>query len=1026
MADFFEHDNSIKWSSYDDLENKVRFPNRRKHVYFRAIGLKPYSNVRVFLDDIEVTDFTQTLDVIRISTESQYTYIEVGSTDPKDNVAYRQLVKTRRNKNWFFRHYFEDHHFDHFRSDRNLQKRFIIRNPHENANLVFGRIEYVEAFPDEDIMDVYVFADDPSDHPRFKDIFKKRFKLRGRDGKDAGNNTVTSANTEVFFQVEKSANTPVIGIYTYSSPVLDWTYDSISNTTQVVVSGKFINANNTYRHAGANDITPLDGLPSEDKYRTTDGKRKAGPRDEHIVGKYLKVVAGDGVGQKLLIKDFSVSNVADVANAHGIITVQGKFERELSSNTYEIFTKIKDNGAGRSWRNDNYWDIDYEDEYDRHAKGRDGDGCKHGSDPKRYRDISIVNIDELKSDSTGTLCGVIHIPSALMLEEKSKDGEIKFHLHGRHILRFSTEDSGNTADNVIIDGGGGGGKDDGGTIFVGAKDLGYAIGSTPLSQTIYVDEKLHPQGIYATGVKLLFRAKDDYLPVQVQLRPVINGIPSMDQILPGGIGTIDASLVNTIDDVSLSKMYSGEYATALGTGATAEQIEQSSNPFANTDVYTKAVFSYPVKLEPAVEYAVSISTTSPKYQVFVSDVGQKLVGTDRLISTQPYLGVLFKAQNSSVWEPFPNQDLCFQLMKAKFKIDTPTTVDFTLREVPDDLANTENPGVIYNESTAPTTNISMDALFFSSKDIIPANTKVNYTYSTTIKSSGQKVNFKELIPEETIEFDDNLGRRVITPNNQSMIVRASISSTNEDITPLIDILKMNIISIENLINNGGIANSDIRLEFKGQDYSNAAQVAITIAGGGGTGATATANVVNGQIDKIYITNSGSGYTSSPSITISKDSTATINAAAVIVGEDQPYGGTGYAKYIIRRVTLANGFDGGDLRVIFSAYKPRNTEIDVYYKVLSADDADSFENKRWKNMTPISGINSYSLNKSDVRNYMYAPGTNNTADNYISYDGFTTFKYFAVKVVMRSTDETNPPKISNFKAIALSELINPQA
>lgn len=1025
MADYFEHEHKIKWSTYDDLENKIRLPNRRKHVYFRAIGLKPYANVRVFLDDVEVTDYTQGLDVIRISTKKEHTYVH----PTEDTVEERQKEKTRRNKNRFFRHKDEKSTIDHFRSDREQQKRFTIHHHKTGANVAHGRIEYIETQPDWDYMDVYIFTDEPSDDVHYKDISKKRLKLRGRDGKDAGNNDVTEANTEVFFQVDEAANTPVLGTYTHSSPILDWTYDSISNTTQLIVSGKFIHANNTYRHFGANDITPIDGLPSEDKYRTPDGKRKAGVRDEHIVGKYLRVIAGDGVGQKLKITDFSVSNVADIANSNAIITVQGNFARELSSNTNQIFEKIKIDGAGRSWRSDNYWENDDEDENERRAKGRDSDGCKHGSDPKRHRDISFIHIGDLISDSTGTLCGVIHIPSSLMLEEKSKDGEVKFHLHRKHILRFvDYEESSNTTDVVIVepDPNPGDGGDVPGTVFVGAKDLGYAIGATPLAQTIYVDEKLHPQGIYATGIKLLFRAKDDYLPVQVQLRPVINGIPSVEQIVPGGIATIESCLVNTIDDVSLSKMYSGEYATALGTGATAEQIEQASNPFANTDVYTKGIFSYPVKLEPAVEYAISISTTSPKYQVFVSDVGEKLVGTDRLISTQPYLGVLFKTQNSSIWEPFPNQDLCFQLMKAKFNINTPTTIDFSLRQLPDDLANTENPGVIYNESTAPTTNISMDAMFFSSRDIIPANTKINYTYSTTIKSSGQKVSYKELIPEETIEFDDNLGRRVITPDNQSLIVRASISSTNEDITPLIDILKMNIISIENLINNGGIANSDIRLEFKGQDYSNAAQVAITIAGGGGTGATAAANVVNGQIDKIYITNSGSGYTSSPTITISKDSSATINAAAVIVGEDQPYGGTGYAKYIIRRVTLSNGFDGGDLRVIFTAYKPRNSEIDVYYKVLSGDDADSFENKRWKNMTPISGINSYSLNKSDIRNYMYAPGTNNTADNYISYDGFTTFKYFAIKVVMRSTDETNPPKISNFKAIALSELINPQA
>ena len=108
--------------------------------------------------------------------------------------------------------------------------------------------------------------------------------------------------------------------------------------------------------------------------------------------------------------------------------------------------------------------------------------------------------------------------------------------------------------------------------------------------------------------------------------------------------------------------------------------------------------------------------------------------------------------------------------------------------------------------------------------------------------------------------------------------------------------------------------------------------------------------------------------------------------------------------------------------LFTAYKPSECEVDVYYKVLSQDDADSLDNKRWTLMTKIGGIGTNSINNNDLKNYIYAPGTDNLADNKISYDGFTTFKYFAIKLVMRTSDVNIVPRISNFRVIALSELL----
>ena len=61
---------------------------------------------------------------------------------------------------------------------------------------------------------------------------------------------------------------------------------------------------------------------------------------------------------------------------------------------------------------------------------------------------------------------------------------------------------------------------------------GYRVGKQPLAQSFFVDE---PRGIYCTKIDLFFRTVDTNAPIQVQLRPMINGVPSGSQILPGAI-----------------------------------------------------------------------------------------------------------------------------------------------------------------------------------------------------------------------------------------------------------------------------------------------------------------------------------------------------------------------------------------------------------------------------------------------------------------------------------------------------------
>ena len=72
--------------------------------------------------------------------------------------------------------------------------------------------------------------------------------------------------------------------------------------------------------------------------------------------------------------------------------------------------------------------------------------------------------------------------------------------------------------------------------------------------------------------------------------------------------------------------------------------------------------------------------------------------------------------------------------------------------------------------------------------------------------------------------------------------------------------------------------SSITISNGGAGYNNIPTISIT--GGGGTGATATATVSSGAITAITVTNIGTGYTSVPTVTITKHASDTITTQAV--------------------------------------------------------------------------------------------------------------------------------------------------
>lgn len=130
-------------------------------------------------------------------------------------------------------------------------------------------------------------------------------------------------------------------------------------------------------------------------------------------------------------------------------------------------------------------------------------------------------------------------------------------------------------------------------------------------------------------------------------------------------------------------------------------------------------------------------------------------------------------------------------------------------------------------------------------------------------------------------------------------------------------------------------------------------------------------------------------------------------------------GNALARYISRTVQLAPGFDSNSLQVYIDAYKPQNTQINVYYKILSRDDPDIFANKSWQLLPQLTSTNSYSVSTQNIIEYKYASSAINDAVSYTSNSvTYTSFYTFAIKVVLLSPDTTLVPQLHDIRVIAL--------
>ena len=485
----------------------------------------------------------------------------------------------------------------------------------------------------------------------------------------------------------------------------------------------------------------------------------------------------------------------------------------------------------------------------------------------------------------------------------------------------------------------------------------------PIAQSFYVDGDVYPEGFFCPSIDLYFKNKGENLPITVQVRPMDGGFPHSTDILPDG-------------QISLL----------------TDQVSVSERPNAqNSQTRTRFTFPSPVYLAPDAEYAFVILTNDYGYDLWVSEVGQKEIGTERLVSSQPYLGTLFKSQSGRTFTAHQDEDVMFSVNKCVF--DSSGSIVFNEEK----KANNRVPYLSNDSSYIANTEYDFFHMI-SQSDILPG-TYVDYYYRSTSNATGIldtsynefKPNRNTLITERKIIYGDNY--------TTSFNVQMQLSTDNPDISPVVHYDKQSLVMIQNHINNMGITNGIIAIANTGNGYGNNSLTFSSSSTGVRANGWIIANSVTGAIESVIIDNPGSGYFDNVSVTISGTGTG---GSILVNAETDKSGGPADARYISQTIPLKDGFDAGDLRCIVTAVKPAAANVQVYYKVRNKLDPDPIEDKNWVKFVQSTNIYDYSTTYDPIE-YEFRPSMNS---NNITYSTDTatykTFNEFKLKVVLASS------------------------
>jgi hypothetical protein len=509
---------------------------------------------------------------------------------------------------------------------------------------------------------------------------------------------------------------------------------------------------------------------------------------------------------------------------------------------------------------------------------------------------------------------------------------------------------------------------------------------------------------------------------------------------------------------------------------TRDEIPESPDGKTNP---LNVAFESPIFLYANKSYAFIIhpEAANPNYYFWISRIGQTDINTGNQVTSRAYFGATFTTNNDTIWVLQEDVDLTCKWYRASFVTESGT---FEIGNQPKEklyLSNIQGGLEGFGEPFVTGDRITLTGTQANTGDyIIGSNSQINSTVisvssgvykmaniryeageavqiryagnaivktgSTTIASNTRGVGFLEYYKETPFET-----QMILSSSNGKFSVGEKIFDISDEGSATIvgiNNLRYSVIDFEPAVIN--FVRTGISYEMKtygntapysddayftfdaGENYTFDEEKAIF------SRSNEIANLSSSFSNRIRGTMTSTTDYLSPVFDIGRSHSVIVDNLinANTVDEASTQGGQLFNKYISKIVTLADYQDAEDMNVFLTAYRPPNTDVKVWMKLLNGEDSDPMAQKTWIEMEKsYGGDSTYSSisNKDDFKEYKYLlPAQTLTtggldANGIFTYKNtanveFKTFKSFQIKVGLIGENSAVIPRVADLRTIAL--------
>ena len=583
---------------------------------------------------------------------------------------------------------------------------------------------------------------------------------------------------------------------------------------------------------------------------------------------------------------------------------------------------------------------------------------------------------------------------------------------------------------------------------------GGGNGGDPLAQSFIIDDI---GGVFVTSLDVFFATKSTTIPVRAEIRNMINGYPGT-VILPFAQKYLNPSSVNTSTDASTATTFTFDSPIYLQEGT-----EYCIVLYSDSNDYTV----YVARLGDTVIGSDRTVSKQPATGVLFKSANNRTWSPEQMEDLKFNLKKAVFTTNSTATVTLANETLPSKTLETN-PIRTfngtgiirvfhknhgmhSTTDNVTISGVAAGTYNGITSAQI-NGTYTSISNITLDSYDLTTAGTATASGNVGGTtvaatqnrlfdvmqlqmgvltlpltsLTTSLRTtSGKSVNGSEtpfslqsLSNAQSVVLGDNIfftePKLVASGINQtnemsgskSLFVNITISSSNRNVSPVIDVKRINAFAISNRLNNPLVSSTNT---FTGDGST----VAFTL-----TGTPSSVHLLsvkkNGlrlqPVDDFTVAGTTLTLTSAPAS--GSKIVAKITNTVNYEDDTSVEGGSSAGVYITKKVSLANVSTALDIRVAASVRT--GSSIKAFYRVTGGEETRRIEDLEFIPFN-IDGSSDDTVDPS-VGDIVL---DNDFKDYKFSESSIPDFNVFQIKIVFNGTNSALPARLKDFRAIALA-------